>query len=606
MGCGVPDFLSVCCSPGLLVSNLLIPVSIQAGSWDDLAYKNEGLMENESELVDKVYDVAIDPNRYEDLVASWLDRLEETLNAPFTDPKLESHLVRAAQMLELMADRPAVDTASNSAEAESQPIISLNGAGKIVQCNPASVVAYQIQPGSELRELPFDSGTITVLQKHLNMPPKNMLVRGRRADTQASVLINVGASATHLSGVLTVRTAEVLWTEQLAAVLQESFGMTPSETDIVGLLIAGNTLTEVAAERSRSTATVRTQVRAIYSKTATTGLPELLRMVLSLATLFPVVDNASNDAPIARPTIDERYLFTLDDGRKLDYAMFGDPNGRPCLFLHDAFFCYSWMPTMVEQATKLGLRVIAPARQCWGNSDPYPAETSSHHQFSADVEALLSHLCVSGVVILARTLGAAYAYRIVANNPERYLGIVGVVPALPMGSKEDLEALPPHQRFLTKSVRHNKTLLGFLSRAGDSLYRRYGAKALLRMVYRGSAPDLQSIDDPQVFAAMAYGLELSESYGFGGFYRDFAGSPLASWADSLQLPVPMHALLGEFDTNQRLRRVERLQQRGEDIALTIVPGAAELLFYQKPDVVLSAVDNMFVDASNSRPRRSAL
>lgn len=64
--------------------------------------------------------------------------------------------------------------------------------------------------------------------------------------------------------------------------LARSYGLSPKETVVCGLLAQGLTLPEIAEARNVSLETVRSQVRAIYTKSNTRNRGELVRRALSI------------------------------------------------------------------------------------------------------------------------------------------------------------------------------------------------------------------------------------------------------------------------------------------------------------------------------------
>lgn len=72
--------------------------------------------------------------------------------------------------------------------------------------------------------------------------------------------------------------------EPSAAVLQNAFGLSKSETALTLCLLQGQTLKEVARDRNTSMATVRVQLSSIFAKTNTNRQAELVALV---AGLFP-------------------------------------------------------------------------------------------------------------------------------------------------------------------------------------------------------------------------------------------------------------------------------------------------------------------------------
>src|SRR4029079_7237537 len=62
----------------------------------------------------------------------------------------------------------------------------------------------------------------------------------------------------------------------------------------------------------------------------------------------------------------------LSDGRRLGYAEYGDPNGRPVLFFHGFGTSRVICPPDVELARSLGARLIAVDRPGIGLSEALP------------------------------------------------------------------------------------------------------------------------------------------------------------------------------------------------------------------------------------------
>jgi len=67
------------------------------------------------------------------------------------------------------------------------------------------------------------------------------------------------------------------------AILRELFSLTPAEARVTGRLVLGHSVEEIAQETGVSIETVRSQVRSVLSKTATTRQGELISLVLRMA-----------------------------------------------------------------------------------------------------------------------------------------------------------------------------------------------------------------------------------------------------------------------------------------------------------------------------------
>jgi pimeloyl-ACP methyl ester carboxylesterase len=120
--------------------------------------------------------------------------------------------------------------------------------------------------------------------------------------------------------------------------------------------------------------------------------------------------------------------LTLADGRQLGYTTFGDPSGQPCLVVpgfNSSRLMPGWAFPHVPDKW-----LIAVDRPGYGHSTPHPGFTS----WANDAAALLTHLAVDRVSLLATSMGAAPAYALAATHPTRVvsttiLGGMGVVPS---------------------------------------------------------------------------------------------------------------------------------------------------------------------------------
>lgn len=108
---------------------------------------------------------------------------------------------------------------------------------------------------------------------------------------------------------------------------------------------------------------------------------------------------------------------TRPDGRRVAYAEFGDPAGRPVLF------CHGWMASRVARhpddhlTASLGVRLVAIDRAGIGSSDPDPAKTLLSS--AADLQAVADELGLESFALLGHSGGGPYALACVHAFPER-------------------------------------------------------------------------------------------------------------------------------------------------------------------------------------------
>ncbi|GLT75099.1 hypothetical protein SLA2020_468490 [Shorea laevis] len=138
-----------------------------------------------------------------------------------------------------------------------------------------------------------------------------------------------------------------------------------------------------------------------------------------------------------------QHNFVTVQGLKLHIAELGSgPN--VVLFLHGfPEIWYSWRHQMVAVADA-GFRAIAPDYRGYGLSDPPPEpQKATFVDFVSDIVAILDHLGVNKVFVVAKDFGTRLAYLLALFHPERVSGVVTLgAPYLPPGAVEFYKHLP--------------------------------------------------------------------------------------------------------------------------------------------------------------------
>jgi pimeloyl-ACP methyl ester carboxylesterase len=118
----------------------------------------------------------------------------------------------------------------------------------------------------------------------------------------------------------------------------------------------------------------------------------------------------------------------LGDGRRLGYALYGDPHGKPVFFFHGIPGSRLYRPPD-EITAKMGVRLICTDRPGYGLSDFQPGRRIP--SWADDINELAEALGLGKFVVAAHSGGAPYAYACAAALPDRVTaaGILsGVAP----------------------------------------------------------------------------------------------------------------------------------------------------------------------------------
>jgi len=104
------------------------------------------------------------------------------------------------------------------------------------------------------------------------------------------------------------------------------------------------------------------------------------------------------------PLVDDDIV--LDDGRKLRYAEWGDPSGRPMFLFHGAPGSRVFVPNPAVTA-EAGVRMVTVDRPGYGGSDPLPGRQIL--DWPRDVVALAEALGLDQFDVAAHSAGGPYA-----------------------------------------------------------------------------------------------------------------------------------------------------------------------------------------------------
>ncbi len=134
-------------------------------------------------------------------------------------------------------------------------------------------------------------------------------------------------------------------------------------------------------------------------------------------------------------------VATLPDGRRLGYAAYGDPGGRPLFAFHGTPGARTMIRIIDAEARRLGVRIIAPDRPGFGLSDFQPRRRLL--DWPDDVRALADRLGLERFAVAGVSGGGPYALACAHRIPER-LTAVGVVSAIGPVAESGLKAALTH------------------------------------------------------------------------------------------------------------------------------------------------------------------
>ncbi|WP_169052314.1 LuxR C-terminal-related transcriptional regulator [Tabrizicola sp. YIM 78059] len=562
--------------------------------------------DHRAEIVERLYDVAMDPIRLEELLEVWEDRAAPLRDSaiPLEDPEIEAHLQRATVFLDRYeAVQEAAGKPSVLADIPRSAAFISDGGATIHACNRPAEVAFGISEGGAFAALPFDEEDRELLKGVIRRvaarkAEKVVTLRIRSTVTGSPVILRVSpVEAGAARPLALVVSTELVWPEGFETTVQEAFGLTTAEVEIVRGVTLGLPLRDIAEARGRSLETVRTQVRSVLAKTETHSQSELVRVVLGLMDVA-LIPTGGESFGGPRGMLEQRPFREIrgPDGRRLTWIEFGDPRGRPVLYMHLDFGLTRWPAPAERAAAARGLRVIVPVRQGYGRTEPLPKGADHLEGVTRDYAAILDHLQVTGAVAIPLGADLRFALNLSLKRPDLVRGIVGAACQLPIRSASQYERMDKWQRFILANARHAPKVLPFLVQAGFSLARRLGKEAFFRQVNGGSQADMETFSHPDVRVAVLEGSDVCMTRTWSA-HAAFTAECLGSerdWSALVRMArVPVLLLQGDQDPQSPVQTIRELAAEYPHLDIRFLPGTGQLLFFAEWPQVLDAVEAMF-------------
>ena len=563
--------------------------------------------QHRAQIVDRLYDVALDPIRLEALVDLWEGhigptRLDDGLTvAPMDDPEFEVHLDRASIFLDRY-EATRVDGAFRSIleDIPRSAAFLANDLSVIVSFNRPAAVAFGLREGAVIADLPFEPDDIETLRGIIyrvasGRAERVVTLRIRSSITGSPVIVRIGPVEGEAERPLAlVMSTELVWPDGFEDIVQEAFGLTSAEVEIVRGIALGLPVKDIAESRGRSQETVRTQLRSILAKTETHSQSELVRVVLGLMDVASMSTEAVTAVALTGdldPLVFQE--VTSPDGRRLEWIEFGSPTGRPVLFMHMDYGLIRW-PVPAERAARLrNLRVIVPVRAGYGRSDLHRRGKDHLAGVTEDYLTVLEYLNVRRCAIIAMGADLRFALSMSQARPDLFTGILGCAAQLPLRTAAQYDRMDKWQRFILANARYAPKVLPFLVKAGFSLARRLGKEKFFAQVNGGSAADLAAFARPDVREAVLVGSEVSMGAKISAheaFTRECIGSE-KDWSHLVQrAQVPIFLLQGDQDPQTPVLTIRELMLDFPNVEVRFLPNTGQLLFFAEWPQVLDALE----------------
>ncbi len=560
-------------------------------------------------MIKHLYQVAIDPMAYEDLVDEWAKVIHSAMVAgeeDLYDVELAEHIVRAGEIfnrLDKTHGAPMVMPLAKAIELDPNPAILLDKNGYIVGANtlagellgarsgqPLSVLfSKQGHPPAKFQDLlekltAKESGVAGFLQLDSTNDHKALLL----------VLSHVTCvEDTRIVGILT--NLAPIWSARTTEAVQEHFDLTSAETDIVQKLVNGKNVNQISHDRGTSVHTIRTQIKSVLAKTDMVTQLELVRHISFLqrferpgAQYFPA--SACNHKTEFGAT---HHSLTLKSGRSLEYMLVGPPKGKPALFLHGMLDGTVFAREFIDQLFERNILLIAPSRPGHGNSDPYLDNSRVTSLFPDIIAQLLDSLNIEKLPVFSNMAGFYYGVLFAGTHAARVSAILGIACVLPITSREQLSQMSPSHRLVSSTANNSPGLLTLFIKAGIATVRSGNENLITNLAYKFSRSDFELSKQPETRAILHRRYHFLSKQGHSAFSVD-AKQISCDWRGLINsVSCPITLIHGTEDFVFKVNAVREMAGKIKNCKLIEIENAGQLLLNAQPDVVLDQLDEVF-------------
>jgi pimeloyl-ACP methyl ester carboxylesterase len=276
---------------------------------------------------------------------------------------------------------------------------------------------------------------------------------------------------------------------------------------------------------------------------------------------------------------------TLADGRRLSWAEYGSAGGAPLVILHGTPGSRLQFQWMHGPAVAAGIRVIAPERPGYGDSDRM-AHGISFSAYADDLRQLLDHLGLPTVTLCAASGGGGFGLAAAVVHPERFERLVLVSAGLPAprAARQGMGSPVRLLLFLARSApRFTERLLAAqLSADPDSIVGKAGRRFM-------------PTSDRRLLEAAEWRQRFDEDFrealkqGPGAAVHDLALGSGPLGVDPANLTVEAVLLHGTEDVNAPVGIARWVAERVPSARLIEQRGSGHLFSLERPQLIFEWV-----------------
>ena len=493
-----------------------------------------------SSVIRKIKAANDSPLEFDELVEAWNSLCEQAWTEKSDDFQFAD--IENAALAALSADSDQSPSGqvgydiSRMLSSFDYPTYLVTVDGRVAAANTAASMEFDLDIGKPIDQLPYaldGAQPISALIRD-NMDEEKeidadaILKRAYAATDEkiATIALTPSFGRVPMALVFVVTTQ---WKPKSAGLLNQQFGLTDTESEVLISFVDGYSSQDIAKQRARSHATIRTQFQSILNKTGTRNQTELLRTVLSISDFSKNIGEIVNAVNHPHRRCAE---VLRKGGRVIEVTLMGDFAGDVVLTVGGVAF-YTFDSKTERLLFEANICVVSVCTPGCGKTDPIPENADRLEFIVDDVRTVLDQLEVDQCPILAIRNSPPICYKIASVLPDRISHIAQVSGCVPVKYTVSHLTQSSWVNGIAQAGMQSSAMKKILLKGAIKAWSMVGSKHFFRLQMSSNPIDSRYLQQADVIKESDHALKTATMSGLSYATED-AGYTFGDWSEEVE------------------------------------------------------------------------
>lgn len=468
-----------------------------------------------------------DPLSYDEWISNWkmlYEELENSSDSPSGFSQIEHAALGSLTNIKVTDNHEHLNSVVHQMlDKFKHPALLVTSTGKIAACNAKLKSSFNIKSGENVADLPLEpsqGGSLLSLIRHVlrsGIYTEQALFRKAHSTFSSheyTLAITKSTSVENSVALVFIISAEI--NQNVCDLVKNQYDLTKAECQILVTFVKGNSLKEIANDRCRSHATIRTQFNSLMTKMGANCQASLLRTTFALGDFTNEIDKFSE---VLKHPYRRQVHIMRPGGRIVEVCFSGNSSGTPVLHIpHAATHRYN--AEIEEKLHEASIYLISVCPPGYGNSEVPLNDQSRDAAWVDDIQSVLETLKIGQCPVLATSAGTYRAFQLAQSLPDRISQVIllAACPPAEYWLKHGTSA-PWVDAVLRISFRY-PTLRKVILTAGLKAWTAVGSDQFHRLQLANQKKDAAALTKPANCCELEYALESAIKHGFKYLLED--------------------------------------------------------------------------------------